>query len=93
MLFPGPQGTPQFITDVYCKWKRHGSSVIDRVIATDPAAFLRTVAQILPKELDQTFNMNINLIEARDFNANQLKAMRHIGADPTELIEGQRQRT
>jgi len=44
--------------------------IIRRVIATDLAAFLRTVAQILPKELDQTLNMNINLIEARDFNAN-----------------------
>jgi hypothetical protein len=44
--------------------------VIDRVIATDPATFLRTVAQILSKELDQTLNLNINLIEARDFNAN-----------------------
>jgi hypothetical protein len=34
--------------------------------------------------------MNINSSKVRDFNTNYqfvLKAMRHIGADPTELIE------
>jgi hypothetical protein len=44
--------TTEFIDDLYAKWQEHGPDVLERVIRDDPAAFLRTVAQILPKEID-----------------------------------------
>ena len=44
--------TTEFLDDVYAKWQQHGPDVLERVIRDDPAAFLRTVAQLLPKEID-----------------------------------------
>lgn len=44
--------TTEFLDDLYAKWQLHGADVLERVIRDDPAAFLRTVAQILPKEID-----------------------------------------
>jgi hypothetical protein len=44
--------TAEFLDDLYAKWQQHGADVLERVIRDDPAAFLRTVAQILPKEID-----------------------------------------
>ena len=48
----------EFIDDVYAKWLKHGADVLERVIRDDPAAFMRTVAQILPKEIDAALNVN-----------------------------------
>jgi hypothetical protein len=42
----------EFLDDLYAKWQEHGPEVLERVIRDDPAAFLRTVAQIMPKEID-----------------------------------------
>jgi hypothetical protein len=44
--------TAEFLDDLYAKWQEHGADVLERVIRDDPAAFLRTVAQIMPKEID-----------------------------------------
>src|SRR5215469_6974149 len=44
--------TTEFLDDLYAKWQQHGPDVLERVIRDDPAAFLRTVAQLLPKEID-----------------------------------------
>src|SRR5262245_45856373 len=58
----------KFIEDVHAKWRKHGKQVLDEVIKTDPVAFLRVVAQILPKELDATLNVNIGLFaEIKDY--------------------------
>jgi hypothetical protein len=48
--------TTEFLDDLYAKWQQHGADVLERVIRDDPAAFLRTVAQILPKEIDANVN-------------------------------------
>jgi hypothetical protein len=48
--------TTEFLDDLYAKWREHGPDVLERVIRDDPAAFLRTVAQILPKEIDANVN-------------------------------------
>lgn len=82
--------TTEFLDDLCRKWYKHGSEVLDRVIRDDPAAFLRTVAQILPKELDATLNVNAGLFDrARDFNEAYDLALRYIGAERDEppLIE------
>jgi hypothetical protein len=48
--------TTEFVDDLYAKWQQHGPEVLERVIRDDPAAFMRTVAQILPKEIDANVN-------------------------------------
>jgi hypothetical protein len=48
--------TTEFLDDLYAKWQQHGPDVLERVIRDDPAAFMRTVAQILPKEIDASVN-------------------------------------
>ena len=50
--------TTEFLDDLYAKWQKHGPDVLERVIRDDPAAFLRTVAQTLPKEIDAALNVN-----------------------------------
>lgn len=50
--------TTEFLDDLYAKWQQHGADVLERVIRDDPAAFMRTVAQILPKEIDAALNVN-----------------------------------
>ena len=49
----------EFLDDLHAKWLKHGADVLERVIRDDPAAFLRTVAQILPKEIDAALNVNV----------------------------------
>jgi hypothetical protein len=56
-LTPG-QLTTEFLDDLYAKWQKHGPDVLERVIRDDPAVFLRTVAQILPTEIDAALNVN-----------------------------------
>ena len=46
----------EFLDDLHAKWQQHGPDVLERVIRDDPAAFMRTVAQILPKEIDANVN-------------------------------------
>ena len=73
----------QFVEDVYRKWRKHGSDVIERVIRDDPAAFLRTVAQILPKELHAELDVNVELFaRAKTYSEAYDMAMRFIGAEP-----------
>jgi hypothetical protein len=50
--------TTEFLDDLYAKWQKHGPDVLERVIRDDPAVFLRTVAQILPTEIDAALNVN-----------------------------------
>lgn len=61
---PGESGNPDgrpkgsrnklgeaFIQDVYAKWQESGAEALNAMIASDPGAFVRVVAGILPKEL------------------------------------------
>lgn len=45
-----------FIQDMYEAWQTQGSKVIADVIEKDPAAFLRSMVAILPKEVDVNIN-------------------------------------
>jgi hypothetical protein len=56
--------TTEFIDDLYAKWQEHGADVLERVIRDDPAAFLRTVAQILPKEIDMNARSDFDGMES-----------------------------
>lgn len=52
-----------FIADMYEAWQTSGPDVISRVIATDPAAFLRSMVAILPKEVEVNVNKLDNLTD------------------------------
>jgi hypothetical protein len=56
--------TTEFLDDLYAKWQEHGADVLERVIRDDPAAFLRTVAQILPKEIDVSAGSDFDGMES-----------------------------
>lgn len=77
----------RFLEDLHTKWKKHGRDVLERVIKDDPAAFLRTVAMVLPKELDATLNVNVGLFtEASNHVEAYRLARRYIGVED-KLIE------
>lgn len=81
-----------FIADLHAAWTKHGKGVIDRVIRDDPAQFLKTVAAVLPRQLDETLNLNLSVIaEAKTFDEAFRFALKHIGseieANEPKLIE------
>jgi hypothetical protein len=61
--------TERFLADLHEEWQQSGAKALKRVAETDPTAFVRTVAAILPRELDQTLTTtDVNLfIECRTF--------------------------
>lgn len=51
-----PQGSrnklgEQFLADLYADFAEHGKAAIERVRNEDPAAYIRVIASILPKEI------------------------------------------
>lgn len=70
-----PRGRPRgsrsklgeaFVADLYDHWQEHGASVIERVATERPDAYLRVIAQILPKDV------NINVQSLDDLSDDQL---------------------
>jgi hypothetical protein len=62
---PGQSGNPlgrpvgvrnkfseEFVTDFMADWREHGTGVLERVRQTDPAAYLRVAAVLVPKEMN-----------------------------------------
>lgn len=39
-----------FVADLYANWQEHGVETIEKVRVDDPAAYLRVIASIIPKE-------------------------------------------
>jgi hypothetical protein len=48
--------TTEFIDDLRAEWQKSGPSALQRLAQDDPGAFVRVVAQILPKEIDANVN-------------------------------------
>lgn len=80
----------QFIDDLFVEWQRSGAEALKRVAKDDPTAFVRVVAQILPKEIDTTLttvDIDIDLFaEAKTFAEAFRLSQRFIGGD-LEVIE------
>ena len=80
----------QFVADLHHEWQQSGAAALRRVAKDDPVQFVRVVAGILPKELDATLNVNVDLFaECRDFAAAFRLARDYIGADAPLLIEAE----
>jgi hypothetical protein len=82
----------RFLHDLHVKWKKHGSAVLERIIATEPATFAKIISHVLPREavLDATLTVDNNLfVECRNFAEAFRLARDHIGADEPLMIEGE----
>lgn len=78
----------QFIADLHHEWQQSGARALKRVAEDDPVQFVRVVAGILPKELDATLSVDIDLFaECRTFAQAFRLARDHIGADAPLLID------
>ena len=80
----------KFIEDLYRKWKKHGTDVLERVVRDDPVQFMKVVANVLPARLEQTLSVDVDLfIECKNFAEAWRLARHHIAADEPEplLIE------
>ena len=63
---------------------------MERVIRDDPVQFRKVVAGVLPKELDATLSLDVNLFaECRSFAQAFRLARDHIGADEPLMIEAE----
>src|SRR5262245_61814724 len=78
----------QFLSDVYAEWEKSGPDALRKMAASDPGAFCKMVANILPSKVDATvINTNI-LREVADFRAAYKLAKYMIGAvDPPIELE------
>jgi hypothetical protein len=81
-----------FIEDLYSEWRNSGASALKRMAADEPAQFVKVVAQILPREIDATLNIDVELFsEAKTYAQAFRLAQRFIGGeledDAVELIE------
>lgn len=84
---PNPAGRPKgsrhklgaaFIDDLYAAWQTQGKDVIARVIAERPHEFIKSVASILPKEIEVKTTTVQELSD--DDIAAALIALRSVGA-------------
>lgn len=72
-----------FVSDLFDEWTRSGANALKRVVQDDPTAFVRVVAQILPREIDATLTtVDVELFaEAKTFAQAYRLAQRYLGAD------------
>ncbi len=74
-----------FLADLCAEWSKSGPDALKRLASEDPASFVRVVAQVLPKEIDATLNVDFEAIaEARTFVEAYRMARDFIGAEPQE---------
>jgi phage terminase small subunit len=73
----------QFLNDLRGEWQRSGVSALERVAKDDPTAFVKVVANVLPREVDAT--LNLDLTAAHDFITAFRLARRHV-ADPDDPL-------
>jgi hypothetical protein len=73
--------TTQFLDDLKSCWERNGASVLERVARDEPAALLKTVAMLLPREAQLDIDIQIQAGEA-------IEAFRALlGVQPMKTIE------
>jgi hypothetical protein len=78
----------RFLADLQRQWRKSGAQVLERVARDEPAALMKCVANLLPREFDTALNVNVSLFaEARSFAEAFRMARDYIGADEPALIE------
>ena len=89
----------RFLADLHRKWEQCGQDVLDRVERDEPATLMRTVASLMPRELETSLNVNVLFQDCADYHSAWRLAQQVIGSDqPTPdgfgstgplLIEGE----
>ena len=78
-----------FIADLHARWIKDGPQVLDAVIKNKPHEFMKVVASLLPRQFDETLNLNVSMLaEVTDFVEAYRFALRQIGSDKAKLIDG-----
>jgi hypothetical protein len=78
-----------FVADLHDRWIKDGPQVLDAVIKNKPHEFMKVVASLLPKQFDETLNLNVSMLaEVTDFVEAYRFALRQIGSDKAKLIDG-----
>lgn len=76
----------QFVSDLYAEWKESGVAALKRVAQDDPTAFVRVVANILPREIDATLAVDVDLFaDVASFAQAYKLARQYIGVDATDV--------
>jgi hypothetical protein len=82
-----------FLTDLHAEWERSGAEALRRCAAEEPAQFCKIVANLLPKEIDSTLKVDVDLFQnARTFHEAWLIAKQVIGAaidEDAPMLEAQ----
>ena len=82
-----------FLIDLHNEWERSGPEALRRCAAEESAQFCKIVANLLPKEIDSTLKVDVDLFQnATSFHEAWLIARQHIGAeidDAPPLIEAE----
>lgn len=58
----------EFIESMHKAWAKHGDDVLEDIVKSDPATFLRSMVAIMPKELD------VNITRYDEMTDDQLKS-------------------
>jgi hypothetical protein len=48
-----------FVADLQTDWQQHGPAVIEQVRITDPAAYLRIVASLMPRQVETDVSIDV----------------------------------
>lgn len=82
----------QFVSDLQTAWETHGAAIISRVIRDDPAAMLKVIAGLLPKDINLSVEHSIDaervLLDFR--RAVQLLQSDQLGAQAKVLTHAKR---
>lgn len=80
----------QFIADLHEEWEKSGVEALKTVAQQDPTAFVKVVASVLPREINSTLSVDVNLFhEAKSFAQAYRLARDYIGASDQPLIEAE----
>ena len=68
--------TKKYIDDLWADFKEHGESVLERVRRDNPVAYLKLVAQLVPRDIDvnHSGDMQIKLVSFADVTEDDLKS-------------------
>jgi hypothetical protein len=85
----------KFLDDLAKEWRRSGVKALERASTTDPVAFCKIVANLLPKELAASLNVGVTQeitlkLEEATWSQAYDNWGKFIGAQEPKLIEGDR---
>jgi hypothetical protein len=81
----------KFLDALLAEWRRSGKKALEKAAGDDPVAFCKMIANLLPKEIAQSININENMhlsIEVATFSQAYDSWGRYLDArPPVQLIE------